>query len=33
MKIFSPSEEWHNPHWPDESGWVRGDIDHVMQDR
>jgi arabinofuranosyltransferase len=33
MKIFSPSEEWHNPHWPDSSGWVRQDIGHVMQDR
>jgi hypothetical protein len=31
--VLLPPEEWHNPHWPDESGWQMEDIDGVMTDR
>jgi hypothetical protein len=33
IKVFFPPEEWHNPRWPDESGWQMEDIDSVMTDR
>ncbi|MBN1994491.1 MAG: hypothetical protein JW953_17465 [Anaerolineae bacterium] len=33
IEFFYPPEEWHNPQWPDESGWRRVSIDHVMTDR
>jgi hypothetical protein len=31
--ILLPPEEWHNPRWPDESGWQMEDIGGVMTDR
>jgi hypothetical protein len=33
MGVLLPPEEWHNPNWPDESGWQITDIDQVMADR
>jgi 4-amino-4-deoxy-L-arabinose transferase-like glycosyltransferase len=33
IEILFPPEEWHNPLWPDESGWRMEEIDAVLKNR